>query len=80
MSLTFVRGGDIYTINRDRSGLRRITRTTGKEASPEWGANGTSIACVRDSAIWVVDANGGNERRVVSRVDERIDWQQRPRP
>ena len=36
-SLTFVRGGDVYTINRDRSGLRRLTRTTGKETSPSGG-------------------------------------------
>jgi hypothetical protein len=74
--LAFVRGGDVYTITRDDSGLRRVTHTRAKESSPEWSPGGTVIAFVRNEAVWVTDAIGTNERRVIPRVTGAIDWQQ----
>ncbi len=37
---------DIWTMNADGSGKRRITRLPGDEAKPVWGPDGTSIAFI----------------------------------
>lgn len=75
--LTFARNGDVYTINRDGTGLRRLTRTPGRESSPEWGPNGAAIAFVRRGTVWIIGANGRTERRVIGNASGPIDWQQR---
>jgi TolB protein len=74
--LAFVRGGDVYALDRTGRDLRRITRTKAREMSPEFGPEGKSIAFVRARAVYVVDANGGHEHRVVRDVTGAIDWQQ----
>jgi hypothetical protein len=59
-------GGEFYTINADGSGLRRIT----DGVDPTWSADGEQIAFTRwrePRGVWVVDAEGGNERRI-------FDW------
>jgi dipeptidyl aminopeptidase/acylaminoacyl peptidase len=59
-------GGEFYTINADGSNLQRIT----DGVDPIWSPDGKQIAFTRwrdPRGVWVVDANGSNERRV-------FDW------
>jgi Tol biopolymer transport system component len=57
--------GDIYVINADGSGRRRLTQ---HGSFPAWSPDGTRIAFSRnartgsDSAIWIVNADGSDSR------------------
>lgn len=59
---------DLYVINADGSGLRRLTRHRVDSVRPVWSPDGREIAADEyydgTYAIWVVNANGGGERRV----------------
>jgi hypothetical protein len=41
--VAFNRGGDIYTINLDGSGLKRLTSNGGGNGWPKWSPDGTKI-------------------------------------
>jgi len=59
-------GGDIYVINVDGTGLRRVA----DGLDPVWSPNGQEIAYVRwqePRGVWVVDTGSGNEWRA-------FDW------
>ncbi len=59
-------GGDIYIVNVDGTGLRRVA----DGLDPIWSPNGREIAFVRwqeSGGVWVVDADTGNEWRA-------FDW------
>jgi dipeptidyl aminopeptidase/acylaminoacyl peptidase len=59
-------GGEFYTIQADGSNLQRIT----DGVDPIWSPDGKQIAFTRwrdPRGVWVVDADGSNERRV-------FDW------
>jgi Tol biopolymer transport system component len=60
--IAFTRGEDVYTIRPDGSGLRRVTRREG--SSPAWSPRGDRLAFVRESSIYVVRANGRQQRRL----------------
>ncbi|MFQ6014760.1 MAG: hypothetical protein ACE5NP_04895 [Anaerolineae bacterium] len=56
-------GGDIYIINADGTGLRRLT----DGLDPAWSPDGTRVAFARwrePRGIYVIDADGQNERAV----------------
>lgn len=56
-------GGDIYVIGADGTGLRKLTN--GFE--PVWSPDGAQVAFARFSmpmGLYLIDANGGNERLV----------------
>ena len=59
---------DLYVINADGSGLRRLTRHRLDAVAPVWSPDGREIAVDEyydgTYAIWVVSASGGGERRV----------------
>jgi TolB protein len=59
---------DIYVINADGSGLRRLTRHRVDAVRPVWSPDGRSIASNEyydgTYAIWVLNANGGGELKV----------------
>ncbi|MCA1734044.1 MAG: hypothetical protein LC732_10640 [Acidobacteria bacterium] len=61
---------EIYVVNLDGTGLRRLTDHPGRDLSPAWSPDGARIAFVRhlagDSDIYVMDADGSN---VVRRTD-----------
>ncbi len=84
--LAFVSEGDgnaeIYVINADRSGLRRLTTHSGSDYDPAWSPDGSQIAFASDrdvtgdpswetsSGIYVMAADGSN----VTRRTRGIGW------
>jgi TolB protein len=62
------RGGqrcDIYVMNADGTGLRRLTRNRGS-GFPLWSPNGKKIAFLRGypPGVWVMNADGSGQRRL----------------
>jgi TolB protein len=60
---------EIYTINADGSGQRRLTRTAASEAAPAWSPDGREIAFVRkrpgvSEELYVMNADGSRQRRL----------------
>jgi Tol biopolymer transport system component len=55
---------DIYAMNQDGEGTRRLTSTKGVDHHPTWSPKGDRIAFARDGDIWVVQADGSGERRI----------------
>ncbi len=53
--------GDAYLINTDGSGIVRLTRNA---QTPDWSPDGRRLAFVRYPAIYVMKANGTNQRRI----------------
>lgn len=71
---------EIYAVNRDGSGVRRITRHPGNDTSPTWSPAGNQVAFTSDRTgtpqIYIVDADGvGQPRRVTSESwADRATW------
>ena len=78
---TWGNDGDIYVMNADGSGLRRLTRNDGPGWAwfPIWSPNGRRIAFNRvlsppkppysrgwTSEVWVMNADGSGQRRLAS--------------
>lgn len=72
--------GDIYAMDADGGNVRRLTNHRKQDRSPSWSPDGRSIAfsSLRDSdpaieginpEIYVMDADGGNVRRLTSHND-----------
>jgi LysM repeat protein len=61
---------EVYSVNMDGSGLKRLTSNAAQDGLPTWSPDGKSIAFVsnRDGgwAIWVMDASGSNQRKLFS--------------
>jgi LysM repeat protein len=59
---------EVYTVNMDGSGLKRLTNNAAQDGLPSWSPDGKSIAFVsnRDGAwaIWAMDASGSNQRKL----------------
>jgi serine/threonine protein kinase/DNA-binding SARP family transcriptional activator/Tol biopolymer transport system component len=77
-------GFDLYAMNTDGTGLKRLTDVEGDEIHPAWSPDGSRIAFVladlvllgdtfRDSIV-VVDPDGGGWTELVTREDERLGW------
>jgi Tol biopolymer transport system component len=86
--IAFVRFGghqraDIYVMNADGSGLRRLTRGDGS-AFPIWSPDGRRIAFVRVQPsqkhlsvlweVWVMNADGSGQRRLARVPGLPSDW------
>ena len=67
-------GWDIYVINDDGSGLRRLTTHGARDDSPAWSPDGSQIAFTSDRdgdfEIHVMNADGSNLRRVTDHPAE----------
>lgn len=61
----------VFTMREDGGDVRQIT--SGMDDQPSWSPDGTKIVFVRTGAaifgdLWLVDANGGNERALMPAV------------
>lgn len=56
---------DVFVVNADGSGLRRLTRGLAPERMPAWSPNRRRIAFVQGEHIVVMSAAGTNRRRLV---------------
>lgn len=57
------RGAGIYVMNRDGTGLKRLTGPGYWDANPAWSPDGTRLAFYRDGAIHVMNASDGSGLR-----------------
>jgi dipeptidyl aminopeptidase/acylaminoacyl peptidase len=77
---------NLMVMNPDGTGVRRLTRTDG-DVAPSWSPDGTQVAFERATEIegcdlgacaqiWIVDADGTDERRLTppSARSEAPDW------
>jgi LysM repeat protein len=59
---------EVYLVNLDGSGLKRLTNSEARDGLPTWSPDGKSIAFVSDRsgawAIWVMNADGSNQRKL----------------
>ncbi len=63
---------EIYVMNADGSGVRRLTNTAAVEGSPSWTPDGNRIVFASNAArtgtgtfhIWIMDADGSNARQL----------------
>jgi Tol biopolymer transport system component len=82
--LAFSRGGDLYVINADGTGLRQLTTGLGEDWEAAWSPDGSRIAFTRyreelgnprwgEATIYVVNADGTGLLRLSSRGDSVYD-------
>ncbi|MFQ6040189.1 MAG: carboxypeptidase regulatory-like domain-containing protein, partial [Candidatus Poribacteria bacterium] len=65
----------IYTMNANGAGIRNISQNAENDIMPAWSPDGTMIAFVHwdilgEPAIYVMDANGSNRRRITDCDEE----------
>ena len=69
------RDGDleIYRVEPNGSGLRRLTQSAGLDVGPSWSPDGAQIAFLSarngKRALWVMAADGSEPRRLTTRDD-----------
>ncbi|MDQ3347571.1 MAG: hypothetical protein M3545_06350 [Acidobacteriota bacterium] len=68
---------EIYVVNRDGSGLRRLTNHPEVDVTPTWSPTGNQIAWTSNRTgspqIWVMNADGSEPRKITSE-----SWCDRP--
>jgi TolB protein len=74
---------EIYAVNRDGTGLRRLTNHPEIDASPTWSPTGTQIAFTSDRSgspqIYVMNADGSGVNRITSEsYCDRPTWSPAP--
>ena len=55
---------DLYVVNTDGRGLRRLTRNAAKLRWFAWSPDGRTIAFLRNGEVYIVKADGSGERRL----------------
>jgi TolB protein len=72
---------DIYVVDRDGTGLTRLTSAPGTEAYPAWSPDGTTIAFLSDRTgipqVWLMHADGTEQRQLTfdsTWKDQVPDW------
>jgi TolB protein len=74
---------EIYVVNRDGSGLRRVTNSPAIDTTPTWSPAGTQLAFVSDRTgrpqIYVVNTDGTGLRRITNELHcDRPTWSPAP--
>lgn len=69
--------GDIFVMNADGTGRRRVTNTVHSEGSPTWSPDGTRIAFSRqaappegDAEIFIINADGSGEQQITDNASD----------
>jgi Tol biopolymer transport system component len=70
--------GDIYVMNVDGTGKHRLTHTKADDSNPVWSPDGREIVFSRASALYVVNASSGAERRL-TRTGGPVAWAPGPK-
>ena len=55
---------DLFVVNADGSGLRRLTRNAENLRWFAWSPDGRTIAFLRNREVYIVKADGSGERRL----------------
>jgi Tol biopolymer transport system component len=58
----------VYVMNVDGSGIMRLTDITGEARFPQWSPSGGELAFVLDDSLWLMNADGSNQRKVSGTV------------
>ena len=68
---------EIYVVNRDGSGMRRLTNHPENDVTPTWSPSGNQIAFTSNRSgspqIWIMNADGSGQTRITSE-----SWCDRP--
>ena len=64
---------DIYVMNADGTGTRRLTATSDDDDNPTWSPDGRRLAFNRAGDIYVMSADGTGMRRVTVDMDPQTD-------
>ena len=60
----YVINSEIFVVNADGSGERRLTRNTGRDSNPVWSPDGRRIAFESNWQLNVMNADGSGQRRL----------------
>jgi hypothetical protein len=74
--IAFLRDGNVYTIQRDGSGLAKLT-SDGHDSGPRWSPDGQQIAYLDRGNLWIMSASGGGKTRLTRGTryaDSRPSW------
>ena len=74
---------EIYTVNRDGSGMRRLTNHPAIDVTPTWSPTGNQIAFTSDRTgspqIWVMNADGSEPHKITNESKcDRPTWSVSP--
>ena len=74
---------EIYVVNRDGSGLRRLTNHPENDVTPTWSPTGNQIAFTSNRAgtpqIWIMNADGSGQQRITNESHcDRPTWSPAP--
>jgi TolB protein len=73
---------EIYVVNRDGTGLRRLTNSPAIDVTPTWAPTGNQIAFTSERAgtpqIYIMNADGSGVRRISSEWSDRATWSPAP--
>lgn len=64
---------DVYVMNADGTGTRRLTSTKENDSHPTWSASGRRLAFVRNEDIYTMNADGSDVRRASDPAAEEFD-------
>lgn len=66
---------DIWTVDPVTGDTVQLTDTPAWDSKPAWSPDGRAIAFARDGSLWVMSADGNDQRLVTPNVEpEGIDW------
>jgi hypothetical protein len=74
--IAFLRGGNVYTIQSDGSGLTKLT-SDGHDSGPRWSPDGQQIAYLDRGNLWMMSAGGGDKTQLTTGTryaDSRPSW------